>query len=132
MISGRTYSGREASLMGLINRAVPKDKLAEEVMNEARRIAVIPLDGIVSGKAYTHMVWESMGMGAAFTELYFGHTLGLKLRFEDGDFGFFREARAKGATTAVEMRRNVYAPFGGYGPEAERPIIPMRGMDPLG
>ena len=39
-------------------------------------------DGIVSGKSYTHLVWEAMGMGQAFTELYLGHTLGLKLHVD--------------------------------------------------
>lgn len=124
MISGRTWSGREASLIGLVNRAVPKDRLEEEVMNEARRIALLPIDGIVSGKAYSHMVWEAMGMGQAFTELYLGHTLGLKLRFEEGDFAFFKEVGRRGAKEAVAMRRELYAPLGGFGPDAEVSIVP--------
>ncbi len=131
MISGRTWSGREASLIGLVNRAVPKEQLEDEAMNEARRIALLPIDGIVTGKAYTHLVWEAMGMGQAFTELYFGHTLGLKLRFEENDFAFFKEVRSKGASAAVAKRRELYEPLGGFGPADERPIIPMRGGDHL-
>jgi len=126
MISGRTWSGREASLIGLVNRAVPREQLAEEAMNEARRIAILPIDGIVTGKAYTHMVWEAMGMGQAFTELYFGHTLGLKMRFEEGDFGFFHEVRRNGASAAVAKRRELYEPLGGFGPADERPIVSSR------
>lgn len=124
MVCGRTWSGREASLIGLVNRAVPADKVAEEAMNEARRIALLPIDGIVSGKAYSHLVWEAMGMGQAFTELYFGHTLGLKLRFEEGDFAFFKEVRRNGASAAVAKRRELYAPLGGFGPDAEISIVP--------
>lgn len=124
MISGRTWSGHEASLIGLVNRAVPADKLEEEVMTEARRIAVLPIDGLVTGKAYSHLVWEAMGMGQAFTELYFGHTLGLKMRFEEGDFGFFHEVRRNGATAAVKRRREIYEPLGGFGPDAEISIVP--------
>jgi len=124
MVTGRTWSGREASLIGLVNRAVPREKLAEEAMTEARRIALLPIDGIVSGKAYSHLVWEAMGMGQAFTELYVGHTLGLKLRFEEGDFAFFKEVRRNGASTAVAKRRELYAPLGGFGPDAEISIVP--------
>ncbi|MCW5575428.1 MAG: enoyl-CoA hydratase/isomerase family protein [Burkholderiales bacterium] len=124
MVCGRTWSGREASLIGLVNRAVPGDKVADEAMNEARRIALLPIDGIVSGKAYSHLVWEAMGMGQAFTELYVGHTLGLKLRFEEGDFAFFKEVRRNGASAAVAKRRELYAPLGGFGPDAELGIVP--------
>lgn len=127
MVTGRTWSGREASLIGLVNRAVPTDRLAEEALNEARRIALLPIDGIVSGKAYSHLVWEAMGMGQAFTELYIGHTLGLKLRFEEDEFAFFKEVRANGAKEAVRKRRELYAPLGGFGPDAEVPIVPERG-----
>ena len=127
MVCGRTWSGREASLIGLVNRAVPADKVAEEALNEARRIALLPIDGIVSGKAYSHLVWEAMGMGQAFTELYFGHTLGLKLRFEENDFAFFKEVRRNGASAAVARRREIYAPLGGFGPDAEVTIVPERG-----
>lgn len=124
MVTGRTWSGREASLIGLVNRAVPREQLAEEAMTEARRIALLPIDGIVSGKAYSHLVWEAMGMGQAFTELYIGHTLGLKLRFEEGDFAFFKEVRRNGASAAVAKRRELYAPLGGFGPDAEISIVP--------
>ena len=125
MVTGRTWSGREASLIGLVNRAVPREQLAEEAMTEARRIALLPIDGIVSGKAYSHLVWEAMGMGQAFTELYVGHTLGLKLRFEEGDFAFFKEVRRNGASAAVAKRRELYAPLGGFGPDAEISIVPL-------
>jgi len=124
MVTGRTWSGREASLIGLVNRAVPREKLEEEALTEARRIALLPIDGIVSGKAYSHLVWEAMGMGQAFTELYVGHTLGLKLRFEEGDFAFFKEVRRNGASAAVAKRRELYAPLGGFGPDAEISIVP--------
>ncbi|HYH43053.1 MAG TPA: enoyl-CoA hydratase/isomerase family protein [Burkholderiales bacterium] len=126
MVTGRTWSGREASLIGLVNRAVPAADVAAEALNEARRIALLPIDGIVSGKAYSHLVWEAMGMGQAFTELYLGHTLGLKLRFEEGDFAFFKEVRRNGAKEAVRKRRELYAPLGGFGPDAEVSIVPDR------
>lgn len=122
MVTGRTWSGTEASLIGLVNRSVPREELDEEVLNEARRIALLPIDGIVAGKAYTQMVWESMGLSQTFTEQYFAHTLALKPRFEEDEFAFFKEVRKNGASAAVNKRRELYAPLGGFGREAEIPI----------
>lgn len=123
MISGRTWSGREASKIGLINRSVAPDKLDAEVLNEARRIALLPIDGIVAGKAYAHQVYESMGFGQAFTENAYFHTLGLKLKFEQAEVAFFREAQQKGMKVATAERAQRYDPLGGFGPKDERPIV---------
>jgi len=123
MISGRTWSGREASKIGLINRSVPKAKLEAEVLNEARRIALLPIDGIVAGKAYSHLVYESMGFGLAYTENSYFHALGLKLKFEPGDFSFFRMAHKDGMRQAVRTRNARYEPLGGFGEADERPIV---------
>ncbi len=123
MLSGRTWSGREASRIGLINRSVPKEKLEAEVLNEARRIALLPLDGIVAGKAYTHQVYESMGFGASFTENSYFHQLALKSKFEEGEPAFFRQAHKIGVKAAAKERNLRYDPLGGFGPAAERPTI---------
>lgn len=124
MISGRTFSGRDAALIGLVNRAVPAEQLEAEVLEEAQRIALLPIDGIVTGKAYSHLVFDSMGMGQAFTETYYGHQLGLKMKFEEDDFWFFDEIRRNGVKEAVRKRQERYEPVGGFGGEAERPIVP--------
>lgn len=123
MIAGRTINGREASKIGLINRSVPAEKLDAEVLNEARRIALLPLDGIVAGKAYSHQVYESMGFSQAFTENAYFHTLGLKLKFEEDEPAFFREAQKKGVGAAAKDRALRYDPLGGFGPKDERPTI---------
>ena len=127
MVTGRTWSGTEASLIGLVNRAVPREDLDAEVMNEARRIALLPIDGLVTGKAFTQLVWESMGLGQTFTEQYFGHTLALKPRFEEDEFAFFKEVRRNGASAAVKKRRELYEPLGGFGKDAEISIVPGKG-----
>ncbi len=123
MICGRTWSGREASKIGLVNRSVPLERLEAEVLNDARRIALLPVDGLVAGKAYTHLVFESMGFGASFTENSYFHALGLKLSFEPDDFAFFKEAGRVGLKEAVAQRARRYAPYGGFGPDDERPIV---------
>lgn len=124
MISGRTWSGTQAADIGLINRAVKGEDLADTVLNEARRIALLPIDGIVTGKAYTNLVFDSMGLSQAFTETYYGHELGLKMKFENDDFWFFDEIRRHGTKEAVRKRQNRYQKVGGFGSEAEYPIVP--------
>jgi len=123
MVSGRTWSGKDASAIGLVNRSVPAEQLEQEVLNEARRIALLPLDGIVVGKAYTHLVYEAMGFGQGFTENSYFHTLGLKLKFEPDDFAFFKELQRTGVSDAVRKRKELYEPLGGFGQRDERPII---------
>jgi enoyl-CoA hydratase len=122
--TGRTWSGRDAALIGLVNRAVPKEQLQEEVMTEARRIALLPIDGIVTSKAYTHMVLESMGIGKAATEMAYGHALALRMRFEENEYAFLKDVRAVGASKAFRNRIERYEPLGGLGERAERPIVP--------
>lgn len=124
MVTGRTISGRDAALIGLVNRAVRPEHLEDEVRTEARRIALLPLDGIVTGKAYTNAVYDSMGLGKAFSEVTLGHVLGLKIRVEEDEFSFFRELRNHGTSHAVRQRQARYEPLGGFGQRAERPIVP--------
>jgi enoyl-CoA hydratase len=124
-LTGRTWSGRDAALIGLVNRAVPHQELREAVYNEARRIALLPIDGLVTGKAYTQMVLESMGFGKAASELYLAHVLGLKTRFESDEFWFFDEIRRNGLQNALRDRKERYAKLGGFGDAAEEPIVPQ-------
>jgi enoyl-CoA hydratase len=126
MISGRTFSGADASAIGLINHAVPASELEDTVRREAARIALLPLDGIVTGKAYTNLVFDSMGFTSAFTETYFGHELGLKMKFEPDDFWFFDEIRRNGIKDAVQKRKDRYEPVGGFGADAEYPLWPEK------
>lgn len=121
--TGRTFSGRDAALIGLVNRSVPRKDLNQAVLEEAQRIALLPLDGLVMGKAYTHMVLESMGFGKASAELYVAHVLGLKMRFEADEFWFFDEVRRSGAKEALRKRKARYEPLGGFGEISEKPIV---------
>lgn len=123
-ISGRTFSGHDAALIGLVNRAVPADQLQAAVWEEACRIALIPLDGLVTGKAYANMVFGSMGLDQAFKEASFGFTLGLKIRVEEDEFGFLREVGRSGAASAIAQRQARYEPLGGFGKRGSKPIVP--------
>ena len=98
-------SGKEAEARNLINRAVPREKLDEEVRNEAKRIAVIPLDGLVTGKAYTQLTMESQGV--SFDILLSGYMwagFALNIKYEPGDFKFFDVLREQNLSEAIRAR----------------------------
>ena len=49
LLTGKTISGQEAAEIGLVNKAVPADKLEEEVEKLAAAMALLPRDGIAIG-----------------------------------------------------------------------------------
>lgn len=105
LITGRIITGREAADIHLINRAVPPDKLEEEVMKTAKAITLLPLDGIIIGKAYTKMMFESMGLAASFSDRAFGHSFATNLRYEPDEYSLFHKAEEKGLSAAIaEMK----------------------------
>lgn len=87
--------------MGWITRAVPLDQLEQEVMNEARAIALMPRDSIVIGKAHRHMFYDKMGWTTEFTNTFIAHALFSNMHFEPDEFSLLRE-RSK-----VESMRDV-------------------------
>lgn len=123
MISGRTISGRDAALIGLANRSVPASQLRDHVLNEARRIALLPVDGIVLGKAYTETALEHMGLLSGFASNSLAWMLGLRMKFGEDEFSVLRAMREHGVGEALRQRSGRYAPYGGYGRHAELPLI---------
>jgi len=60
MLTGESISGIEAVQYGFANRAFPADKLEEEVLNWARRVAKIPRDLQALNKRVVHRAMENM------------------------------------------------------------------------
>jgi enoyl-CoA hydratase len=65
MLTGDSISGIEAAQMGFANRAFPAERLEEEVLNVARRVAKIPRDLQALNKRVVHRAMEIMGARAA-------------------------------------------------------------------
>jgi len=65
MYTGDSVSGKEAELLGMINRAVPTDKLEEEVNRLAERIANQTADSLAIHKHSINRFYEIMGLRAA-------------------------------------------------------------------
>jgi len=109
VLSGRAISGTEAAEMGLVNKAVPPDKLEEETNKIAKAMTLLPRDGIAIGKAQRHMAYESMGLTAGFPHGYIMHTLFTQLRWEEDEYNFFKERRNKGAKAGFHGRDDRYS-----------------------
>lgn len=104
LLTGRMIDGKEAERIGLVNKAVPPSKLEEEVNKEAQALTLLPRDGIAIGKATRHLIYDSMGLTQGFAQGYMSHTLFTNLRWEEGEYNFFKERRNKGAKAGFHGR----------------------------
>jgi enoyl-CoA hydratase len=65
MLTGDSLSGREAAERGWANRSFAADRLDEEVLAIARRVALLPSDLAAINKRTVHRAMEVMGTRAA-------------------------------------------------------------------
>jgi enoyl-CoA hydratase len=108
MVTGDPLIGTEAVRLGWANRAFPADRLDEEVLEIAQRIALIPSDIVQLNKRTVHRAMDVMGIRASIrsgTELC---SLGTK---QESFQEFIEGMRAKGLTKALSERDE---PFGDY------------------
>jgi len=108
MLRGEYIDGKEAEKMGLVNKAVPIDKLEEETEKLAKAMTLLPRDGIAIGKAHRYMIYERLGLTAGFAPGTTSHTLFTNLRWEPGEYSFFKERRDKGAKVGFHGKDERY------------------------
>jgi len=126
-LTGRSLSGREAADIGLINRAVPFDRLQGEVWRTAEQLASIPLSQLAAMKIIVNQAYENMGLA---TTQYLGQLLDGMLRNTPDALRFIERAQSDGVGAAVAARD---APFGDYtqappeGKPDPRNVVPPRG-----
>lgn len=107
-LTGKPLSGTEAAEVGLINRAVPFERLEEEVAATARQLASIPSSQLAAMKLVVNQVYENMGL--ASTQLL-GPILDGLMRNTPEARRFVEDAERDGVRAAVAERDE---PFGDY------------------
>jgi enoyl-CoA hydratase len=124
-LTGRPLSGSEAASVGLINTAVPFDRLEAEVRETAERLASVPLSQLAAMKLVVNQAFDNMGLGS--TQLL-GPILDGLMRNTPDAKRFIELAQREGVPAVVAERDR---PFGDYS-QAPRDEQPDRGnvIDP--
>jgi enoyl-CoA hydratase len=116
-LTGRPLSGKEASEIGLVNRAVPFAQLEATVRAEAEKMATLPLSQLAAMKLIVNQAYENMGLASTQT---LGPILdGLMRNTPDAD-RFIARAGSDGVPAAVRERDALYGDYS-QAPPDERP-----------
>lgn len=103
MLFGKVMSGAEATEVGLINRAVPRAQLDEEVERYLDQIRQIPKDGLAIGRYALNMAYDKLGMETQLVNWTALHTLFTNLRYEPGEYSLVKMRSQKGAKAAFPL-----------------------------
>ena len=116
-LTGDSISGKEAAEMGLINKAVPVEKLEEEVQYWAGRMAQCPTTQLAAMKLIVNQAFDNMGLQSTQT---LGVILDGYMRNTPEGLDFVKKSMEKGVQTAISDRDG---PFGDYsqGPPEKKP-----------
>ena len=98
LFTGDWIDAHEAQRLGLVNRVVPRDKLEEETMSLAQRIALQDPFALRISKFSVNRMQDEMGYRSAVTAAFQTHALSVAYRRErDGDDVFERGLGAERA-----------------------------------
>ncbi|WP_235736480.1 enoyl-CoA hydratase-related protein [Nocardioides alcanivorans] len=100
VLTGDAMSGVEAVAAGYANRAFPVDRLEEETLRIAARIADLPPEIVELNKRTVHRAMQAMGMHAAVR----AGTETSALASTTGAFGAFMAAAGEQVTAALDAR----------------------------
>jgi enoyl-CoA hydratase len=116
LLTGDKIDGREAERLGLVLKAVPDDRLDDEVEALASRMASVPVNQLAMQKLMINQALENMGLASTQTlaTLFDGIT-----RHSPEGLAFKRRAEAVGWKQAVRERDD-----GTYDWTLDRPVNP--------
>jgi enoyl-CoA hydratase len=115
-LTGKPLSGSEAVEAGLINGAVPFERLEEEVAERARQLAAIPLSQLSAMKLIVNQAYENMGL--ASTQLLGPILDGLMRNTPDAD-RFIELAEREGVRGAIAQRDAAFGDYSQAPPEGK-------------
>jgi enoyl-CoA hydratase len=116
-LTGKPLSGTRAAEIGLINAAVPFDRLEFEVGRRAAELASNPSSQLAAMKLVVNQAYENMGL--ASTQLL-GPILDGLMRNTPDAKGFIDRAATDGVTAAVQARDRPFGDYSAGGP-GQRP-----------
>jgi enoyl-CoA hydratase len=116
-LTGKPLSGLEAVEAGLINGAVPFERLEAEVRERAEQLAAIPLSQLSAMKLIVNQAYENMGLASTQA---LGPILDGLMRNTPEAKAFIEQAEREGVGSVVARRDG---PFGDYSqaPAEEQP-----------
>ena len=121
-LTGKPLTGADAAEIGLINRAVPFERLEDEVRATAEQLAAIPSSQLAAMKLVVNQAYENMGLG---TTQLLGPILDGLMRNTPDARRFVERAETDGVRDAIVGRDR---PFGDYsqgdGPDPSHVIDP--------
>jgi len=100
-LTGKPLSGREAAEVGLINRAVPFERLEATVRETAAQLAAIPASQLAAMKLIVNQAYENMGLASTQT---LGPILDGLMRNTPEAKSFIERANAQGVRALVAER----------------------------
>jgi enoyl-CoA hydratase len=116
-LTGKPLSGVEAVQAGLINAAVPFERLEQEVHQRAQQLAAIPLSQLTAMKLIVNQAYENMGLASTQT---LGPILDGLMRNTPEAAAFIERAEREGVGAAVAQRDGGFGDYS-QAPASERP-----------
>jgi enoyl-CoA hydratase len=107
-LTGKMITGKQAAEWSLVNRAVPKEILDDEVRELANGLALHPKDGIAMGKASRHMMYETMGVTKGLVEHFIMHSFQTNRVYDPDEYNFFKNRRDKGVRQAAHDKHDYF------------------------
>lgn len=104
LLFGDQFDGPTAEQIGLVNRSVPEDQLDATVAEWAEKVCRNAKDALVMGKAAHNMALAQLGISGYIHAGMVGHALGTNVKFDEGEFNFFRARRDGGTKEAFQNR----------------------------
>jgi enoyl-CoA hydratase len=116
-LTGKPLSGVEAVEAGLINAAVPFERLEEEVRERAQALAGIPASQLAAMKLIVNQAYENMGLASTQT---LGPVLDGLMRNTPDAHAFIELAEREGVAGAIARRDGAFGDYS-QAPAAEQP-----------